>query len=202
LTISNALGCVATSSQQDYICVEAIPVATFITNPTVFNSNSQNVIFSNSSTGANTYLWEFGDLSTSSEVNPNHLSSNIQGGVLVTLTATSALGCPGQASVFINYQEQTIFYVPNSFTPDQDEFNQTWGPVFTQGFDPFNFDLYVFNRWGEIIWESHDSEARWDGTYGYDGLDSPDGLYTWKIEYKPTATDEKRIVFGYVNLIR
>ena len=92
--------------------------------------------------------------------------------------------------------------MPNSFTPDQDEFNQTWGPVFTQGFDPYNFDLFVFNRWGEIVWESHDSQGRWDGTYGNKGRECADGVYTWKISYKPKETDEKIDITGSIRLIR
>jgi gliding motility-associated-like protein len=202
LTISDAQGCVATSSEPDFVCVEANPVAAFTPNPTLFTGNSQNVIFSNSSTGAETYVWDFGDLSTSTETNPTHYYTNIQGGIIITLTATSALGCIDETTYVINYQEETIFYVPNSFTPDQDEFNQTWGPVFTQGFDPYNFDLYLFNRWGELIWESHDATAQWDGSYGAKALHCPDGIYTWKIVYKPKETDEKKVITGYVNLIR
>jgi len=202
LTISDTQGCVATSSESDFVCVEANPIAAFTPNPTLFTDNSQNVIFSNSSTGAETYVWDFGDLSTSTETNPTHYYTNIQGGIIITLTATSALGCIDETTYVINYQEETIFYVPNSFTPDQDEFNQTWGPVFTQGFDPYNFDLYLFNRWGELIWESHDATAQWDGSYGAKALHCPDGIYTWKIVYKPKETDEKKVITGYVNLIR
>jgi len=62
--------------------------------------------------------------------------------------------------------------------------------------------LYVYNRWGELIWESHDADARWDGSYGVQGTDCQEGVYTWKINYKPTQTDEKRIEVGHVNLIR
>ena len=141
-------------------------------------------------------------MSTSTETNPTHYYTNIQGGIIITLTATSALGCIDETTYVINYQEETIFYVPNSFTPDQDEFNQTWGPVFTQGFDPYNFDLYLFNRWGELIWESHDATAQWDGSYGAKALHCPDGIFTWKIVYKPKETDEKKVITGYVNLIR
>ena len=202
LTISDAQGCVATSSEPDFVCVEANPVAAFTPNPTLFTDNSQNVIFSNSSTGAETYVWDFGDLSTSTETNPTHYYTNIQGGIIITLTATSELGCIDEATYVINFQEVTIFYVPNTFTPDQDEFNQTWGPVFTQGFDPYNFDLYLFNRWGELIWENHDATAQWDGSYGGKALHCPDGIYTWKIAYKPKETDEKKVITGYVNLIR
>jgi gliding motility-associated-like protein len=202
LTVTNSQGCTASTTVNDFICVEANPIVSFTSSPNVFVDNSHNVNFSNNTIGATEYYWDFGDQSSSTENNPSHLYSNIQSGMLVTLTASSALGCTSQSTIFINYKEQSLFYVPNSFTPDQDEFNQTWGPVFTQGFDPFNFDLYVFNRWGEIIWESHDSQGRWDGTYGNKGRECADGVYTWKISYKPKETDEKIDITGSIRLIR
>ncbi len=202
LTATNSQGCTSTTIESNFVCVEADPIASFTANPSIFTSNSETVNFTNNSQGAVNYSWDFGDNTNSTEESTSHFYSNLQGGVVVTLTAVSALGCSDQTSITINFQEQTIFYVPNSFTPDQDEYNQTWGPVFTQGFDPFNFDLYVFNRWGEVIWESHDASKRWDGTYGSKGTKCPDGVYTWKIGYKPKETDEKVVVTGHINLIR
>jgi gliding motility-associated-like protein len=202
LTVTNSQGCTASTAVNDFICVEANPIVSFTSSPNVFVDNSHNVNFSNNTIGATEYYWDFGDQSSSTENNPSHLYSNIQSGMLVTLTASSALGCISQSTIFINYKEQSLFYVPNSFTPDQDEFNQTWGPVFTQGFDPYNFDLFVFNRWGEIVWESHDSQGRWDGTYGNKGRECADGVYTWKISYKPKETDEKIDITGSIRLIR
>ena len=98
--------------------------------------------------------------------------------------------------------DDPIFYVPNTFTPDQDEHNQTWFPIFTTGFDPFKFNLYIFDRWGEVIWESHDAKGEWDGTYGPDALDVPAGIYNWKIQYAAKDTDSKTVVTGQINLIR
>jgi gliding motility-associated-like protein len=201
LTVSSN-GCSSTATELDLVCVENPPIVSFTSNPILFSSNSENVVFTNNTTGASSYIWDFGDLSSSVEENPSHLYSNIQGGMIITLIASSALGCIDEATYVINFQEETVFYVPNSFTPDQDEFNQTWGPVFTQGFDAYNFDLYLFNRWGELIWESHDASAQWDGTYAGKALHCPDGIYTWKITYKPKETDEKKVITGYVNLIR
>jgi gliding motility-associated-like protein len=100
----------------------------------------------------------------------------------------------------IQLNEEVIYYVPNSFTPDDDDYNPTFQPVFTSGYDPYDFTLVLFNRWGEIIFESHDASVGWDGTYNGDPVQ--DGTYTWKIEFKTTATDERRVVLGQVNLIK
>ena len=61
---------------------------------------------------------------------------------------------------------ELLYYIPNSFTPNSDEFNNTFKPVFTRGIDPYDFNIKVYNRWGEIMWESYTPNEEWDGTYG------------------------------------
>ena len=96
-------------------------------------------------------------------------------------------------------QNEVILYAPNTFTPDGDELNQNWR-VFIQGVDIYNFDLEIYNRWGEIIWESHDPDASWDGTYN--GEIVKDGTYIWKIRAFDRENDNKYEFNGFVNVIR
>ena len=105
---------------------------------------------------------------------------------------------------FVQVIEELIYYVPNSFTPDGDIFNQTWQPIFTSGFDPYDFTVLVFNRWGEIVWESHDHNEAWDGGYGtgQNYQMCQDGTYTWRIEFKTRVNDERKVITGHVSLIR
>ena len=100
----------------------------------------------------------------------------------------------------IVYKDDVLFYVPNAFTPDNDDFNPTFQPVFTAGYDPYDFELLIYNRWGEVIFESHDASVGWDGTYG--GKLVAQGTYTWKIEFKTLYTDERISVDGHVNLLK
>jgi gliding motility-associated-like protein len=203
ITLSVSLGsCQSSATTNDLICVEAPPNVSFTVNPNSFTNSSETINFSNNTTGATSYSWDFGDGQTSIFDNPSHIYSGINSNILATLTASSPFGCTSTLSVVIPFVEETIFYVPNTFTPDEDEFNQTWGPVFTKGFDEFNFSLYIYNRWGEIVWESNDAKCRWDGSYGTSGLKCPQGIYTWKIDYKPLETDEKLTKTGQINLLR
>jgi gliding motility-associated-like protein len=112
------------------------------------------------------------------------------------------LGCTDSYQITIEYQEGEIFYIPNTFTPDGDNYNQTFKPIFTSGFDPYNFEMYIFNRWGEILFETNDVKMGWDGSYGVDGRDVQEGTYTYKIIYKNPKVDERKIVVGHVTLIR
>lgn len=202
LTTTSANGCTNSVTYVDYIYVEANPVASFVPSSTVVSNLNTEVHFENTSSGATAYQWDFGDGSpTQSTVSPTHdFPDDEDGTYSVQLIATTPLGCADTAYATIEVNEEVIFYVPNTFTPDGDDFNETFQPVFTSGYDPFDFTLYIFNRWGEIIFESHNADIGWDGTYG-GGL-VQQGTYTWKIEFKTTANDERRVVHGHVNVLK
>jgi gliding motility-associated-like protein len=198
----NLQGCIETTTYTDYICMENYPNTSFTASPNVLSSTSETINFNNNTIGAINYLWEFGDGQTSSEFEGPHFYNGITENILVTLTGTTALGCATSFEVSLPVISDPIYYVPNTFTPDQDEHNQTWYPVFTTGYDPYNFNLKIYNRWGETVWESNDSKGEWDGTYGTDGTKVQAGIYTWIIRYANKETDEKKIVTGFVNILR
>jgi gliding motility-associated-like protein len=95
---------------------------------------------------------------------------------------------------------EELIYIPNTFTPDGDENNHVWQPVFTSGFDPQDFYLTIYNRWGELIFKSYNSTAAWDGTYN--NTVCQDGTYTWVIVYGDKNTDKETLIKGNVTLIR
>ena len=198
----NLQGCLETTTYTDYICMENYPNTTFTANPNVLSSTSETINFTNTTLGAISYVWEYGDGQTSTVFEEPHFYNGITENMLVSLTASTALGCATTYELSLPVISDPIYYVPNTFTPDQDEHNQTWFPVFTTGFDPFNFNLQLFNRWGELIWESNDAQGRWDGTYGTDGRKVQAGGYTWVIKYSNKETDEKKVVSGTVNVLR
>jgi gliding motility-associated-like protein len=160
------------------------------------------VYFSNISVGAVDYQWNFGDNSaySISENSEHNFPEEIGGSYLVELVAYSPLGCVDTAWTTISVREELIYYMPNSFTPDGDAYNEYFKPVFTSGYDPYDFTMLIFNRWGEVIWESHDASVGWDGTYG--GRVIQDGVYSWTIEFKTSANDERMTISGHVNLLR
>jgi gliding motility-associated-like protein len=95
---------------------------------------------------------------------------------------------------------ELLYYIPNSFTPDGDEHNNVFRWIFTNGFDPYNFSVIIFNRWGEMIYESYDSNDYWDGTYN--NQPCPAGTYNYKIQFGNKTDDGKKIVIGHVILLR
>lgn len=202
LTTTSASGCTNSVTYSDYIYIEADPIADFVPSTSEISVYNSDVTFINTSYGATSYEWDFGDGSAlvyteePSVTYPPANPTNYE----VTLYAYSPLGCVDSMTREIFYKEDVIFYVPNAFTPDGDEFNQTFQPVFTSGFDPYDFDLYIYNRWGELIFESHDSQEGWDGTFKGNLVQT--GLYSWKIEFKTIYTDERVLVTGHVNVLK
>ena len=118
----------------------------------------------------------------------------------VMLVANNIHNCPDTAYLTIKVNDVIIYYVPNTFTPDWDGTNEVFKPVFSRGFDPYDYTLLIFNRWGEILFESHNVDIGWDGIY--DGKLVQDDTYTWKIEFKETMSDKRHVVHGHVNVIK
>ncbi|MDB2697575.1 PKD domain-containing protein [Crocinitomicaceae bacterium] len=205
LEVTSANGCTNSFTQTDYVCVEPYPTAYFTFSPNQPTSINTEVEFTNGSIGANQYQWFFGDGASSNAVNPSNTYPEIEASYEIILVASSDFGCTDTATAVINIVEELIFYVPNTFTPDQDDFNPSFQPVFTSGYDPFDFHLMIFNRWGEIIFESFDASIGWDGTYGgaaNGGELVKDGTYVWKIEVKVTKNDERKVFVGHVNVLK
>jgi gliding motility-associated-like protein len=201
LQVVDSNGCSSSSILTDYLCVEADPVASFSYFPNVFSFPSENIRFYNTSIGNNTYSWDYGNGNSSSQIEEIHAFKNTTKGYYVTLTAASSAGCIDSVTHFIGYEEPLVYYIPNTFTPDHDDLNKLWNPIFTSGYDPYNFHLMIFDRWGELIWESYDSTIGWDGTYNKN-IPVQEGIYTWVIIFGLSKNDDMKIVSGFVNLLR
>jgi len=124
-------------------------------------------------------------------------------GVFTLSAIHYANGCASpQQQTFITVATcpELLFYAPNSFTPDGNENNQTWQPVFTTGIDLYDYALTIYNRWGECVFESRDAYEGWDGTYG--PYNCQDGTYAYEIRFGVTQTSYQYVVRGHFTLIR
>ena len=160
--------------------------------------------FTNASVFADNYYWQFGDYTNSIIENPNHEFIDVPNNFVVTLTASNHIGCQDTATMIISVIQDIALYVPNSFTPNGDENNQSFKAVLSSGFKPGAFQMLIFDRWGELVFESFDENAGWDGTYGAGpyGRECQIGTYTWKITAIVLATGETKLFVGHVNLIK
>lgn len=202
LVVVSPQGCIDSTTFYNFLNVHPKPVAEFKWSPdpvTMFNTE---VLFTNYSFGADTYQWTFQDAtpagSTSTDV-VTTFPDGETGYYTVTLIATSDLGCADTVTRIVPVLPEVLIYAPNAFTPDGDEFNQSWR-VYMEGVDVYDFELLIFNRWGEVVWESHDIDAEWDGTY--QGKIIQSGAYNWTIRTKDMLNDAKYIYEGTVEVIR
>ena len=159
--------------------------------------------FANNSVGATSYEWNFGDGSNiSTEFEPTHtFPTDEPGEYEITLTVYSEEGCPAQAVKYVHVFSDYTIYVPNAFTPDGNGANEIFKPVM-DGFDPNDFELLIFNRWGNIIFESHNMEVGWDGTFARQDYQVQDGVYTWKITAGLEYSNDTKIFVGHVTLLQ
>jgi gliding motility-associated-like protein len=195
---STAAGCDSVAILD--ITINPNPIASFTPSLNSFTETPQSIYFTNSSIGAISYSWDFGDGSYSTEVNPDHLYTDNLNGHTITLISESSEGCLGSSQITIEFIEGLIYYIPNTFTPDGDVYNQTFKPVFTSGFDPYNYEMLIFNRWGEILFETHDVTYGWDGKYALKNCQ--EGIYSYKITFKNPILDERKVVCGSINLLK
>ncbi|GAB5424239.1 MAG: hypothetical protein Crog4KO_13860 [Crocinitomicaceae bacterium] len=203
MTVTSIYGCVYVDSVQDIITVNPTPTAdfNFSANPaTIFETTV--TMQDKSSADVVNWSWDspYSSPASSNLTNPTFVFPDGQVGVYpITLTVETELGCIDTVRYYMNVVEDVLFYAPNTFTPDGDEFNQNWKAE-VSGIDEFNFELIIFNRWGQIIWESRDPNVGWDGTYN--GQPVQDGTYQWVARVGVPYSDDKLEFNGSINLIR
>lgn len=200
LVATNTEGCSSSVFVDNYINIYNNPIAYFTYNPIDPDVLYSDVDFINGSSFADNFIWTIEDYGTSNDFNPSIVFGASPDQYMVELIAYTDEGCSDTVSSIVNIKDVVIFYVPNTFTPDNDEFNPSFTPIFTAGFDPLDYKLLIYNRWGEIVFESNDASIGWDGTYG--GRIVKDGTYVWNIEFKEIMSDKRHIHNGHVNVLR
>lgn len=203
LQVTSPFGCVNDTTYEDYICVDAYPVADFTylpENPTILHNQ---VNINNYTIGAETYSWTFQGEGTSSDENPSVIFSHVKENtkVDICLVAYSLYGCADTICKSLELKSEFNVYVPNTFTPDDDQYNPVFLPVFPPDVAIEKYHLTIFNRWGEILFESYNYKVGWNGTYG--GNIVKDGTYIWKIKVKEEGNNKKTREFvGHVTLLK
>lgn len=198
---ANLDNCFSTNSIIEYIDVIALPTNVYFTqsNYEVDYINPEILFFS--STNAIYYAWDFGDGTSSNFQNPKHTFPEKPGEYTIVLTVSNLPDqCTASYSSTLIMNEPVVYFLPNTFTPNGDERNNVFQPIFTSGFDPQQFSFYVFNRWGTLLFESHDAKIGWDGTFNNTLVQND--TYIWKLEFADKNNGQKCIKTGHLNLLK
>ena len=207
LRASNSAGVTVEERKEFSIEVYDNPIAGFSIRPEeVFLP--QPIFLANLSRGATSYYWNFGDGTTSTEFEPQHVYVNA-GSYDITLIAENEHGCKDTLR-----QENAVFVekggninIPNAFTPSLDgpgagdiingnNYNDVFLPVFEGVTD---FHMLIYNRWGELLFESYDKSMGWDGYFK--GKLSAKDVYVYKLHLK-FSDGRRETIAGDVTLLR
>lgn len=190
-------GCRDTSTMFNYVNSYQMPNSYFSVNNTQLSGSSSNLVITDGSSHADSYYYSFGDGFISQDPNPSH-NYSAEGEWTVTQVVSTNNGCVDSSSVTVFFAPSPMIFIPNSFTPGTDNINDTWKVSMSY---ISQFDLAVFNRWGEIIFRTNDIFNQWDGTSKTTNDKVPNGTYAFRIVYTDLSGITKDIV-GSVNVIR
>jgi gliding motility-associated-like protein len=198
-----------------------LPTASFEIRPTVVFIPDQEITSFNFSTGANQYEWDFGDGNISFDFEPT-FTYKIEGEYPITLIAgfnngshdvdgdgvsDGAIICYDTLTRTVQAKDGGVTRIPNSFTPNPNgpnggnagsgSFNDVFLPI-TKGVEEFM--MQVFDRWGNLVFESRDKDQGWDG-YHRGGSLMPAGVYVFKLELR-LSNGQRTTQVGDITLIR
>jgi gliding motility-associated-like protein len=160
LVAGNPATCNKLDTASQTISVFTSPIADFTWSPNPPTPNTPNK-FTNLSTGATKYLWDFGDGTSSTNKDEVHVYF-ADGYYTVCLTATNAYGCRDTACKTVRGLVLPLVDVPTGFSPNGDGINDV---VYVKGYGIQKMAFKIFNRWGEKIFETNDISVGWDGRY-------------------------------------
>lgn len=203
MVVTSIHGCTYQGHFQDIVEVTPLPTADFTMSKSPLTWFETTVQTNDISSGnIASYIWSSPGATNVVNNGGSAMISypeGVMGTYNITLVVTTNQGCSDSATYEIQVVSDVIFYAPTAFTPDGDEHNQVW-LFYVEGIDEENFELTIHNRWGEVVWETHDVNAYWDGYYN--GQRVQPGVYTWKAWYKELDTDGKNEKTGVINVIR
>lgn len=197
VTVTSPAGC---SSQDQTTCTAIVtvsPVADFDIDQ--YESSIINPVFrfTDLSVNADTWSWNFGDGQTSVEKNPVHTYKE-KGLYTVKLVTTNSGGCIDSIIKLVRIEPEFTFYIPNTFTPDGDNLNDIFTGV---GMEIAEFEMQIYDRWGEMIYETQELTMGWNGTVKGGSEIAQQDVYVYQIKLRDTFRKQHQYT-GHVNLIK
>ena len=202
LSIRTLNGCVDTLTllQDDLVNVRPKPTSSFTVTPDYTDICNSSIQFIDQSIGGADWFYWYDDttLYSTGAQSPYHTYVT-PGNHYPYQIVTNEFGCKDTSSSQLFIEPFTVF-APNTFTPDGDEFNNIFLPIVYLHVEEWHME--IFDRWGEIIWESYDVNVGWDGI-GPNGRVVQDGGYVWKVVYVSCEPhNPEKMITGHINVLR
>ena len=203
LTTLSDKGCASSFTVTDMIHVYPYPIAEFIVYPQPTTIHNPKITFTDISKGAIGWTWDFGDITpndindVSSDQNPLYLYRQ-PGTYEPMLIVTNQFGCTDTITLKLTIGPDFSFYVPNAFTPNGDGVNNGFNG---KGEGIAEYEMNIFDRWGELIFHSNSLTDNWDGVSKFRATQCQQDVYVYKIRIK-TIFGESFDYVGSVTLVR
>jgi gliding motility-associated-like protein len=206
LSVTTSAGCSDSLTLSNYITAVDSPFAAFDFSPDIIQVGDQSIQFTDASIGQiNNWFWTVNfanSIETSTQQNPGFsIPSNTSSEFSVVLEVTNEAGCSSSATSIIGIFENATIFIPNAFSPDGNELNQYF-QIEGNKIDPSDFSMQIFNRWGELIFESKNIAFGWDGTYTENNYAAPSGVYTYQVRYRFDGMQDSKTIQGHFSLLR
>jgi len=199
INVTSPIGCTTSASFNSYITVEPSPVADFIYSPLDPSNINPEIQFQDLSQGAVSWGWSFGDGGHSIQQNPFHTYVDT-GLFVITQFVKHKSGCIDTLSKTIDIKPVITYFLPNAFTPNGDGTNDVFkGTGVFLGLE--DFEMLIWNRWGEKIFVSHDPQKGWDGRINNEGNFVQNGVYICTVKFKGPRSKDFELK-GYATVVR
>jgi gliding motility-associated-like protein len=159
----------------------------------------QEVQMLNKSIGASQWTWNFGDGESSNEENPRYRYDRA-GDYLIQLLATNGF-CADTTYRYVNIDPLLVVYIPNAFTPGMNNKNDFFFPQ-GEGIELESYDMFIYDRWGKLIWQTGNFSKKWDGTNMFSTNQVPRGTYAYLIKFREFADLDRYEYTGVVHILR
>lgn len=195
LHVTSAQGCSSPDTAFSQVVVFPLPEAAFTVTPDKVDMVNPTVALTDlSSDNVTTHDWQLGDGQRTADIDFLYTYHDT-GTYHITLLVTTEYGCTDTAMGKVTVSPAFTFYIPNTFTPNSNGRNDVFRGL-GEGYTDHR--LFIFNRWGEQIFEGV-GDLGWDGTYK--GMQVQIGVYSYIITLRTWEGEEKQFV-GHVNLMR
>jgi len=201
LAVTSSFGCQSILNEPAYVTVHPTPIADFEASTYESTTFQTEIDFVNNSQIGESYLWDFANLEISTDETPSYTLPNLDSGTYnICLQTTSFYGCVDSICKPIIINGISSVFVPNAFSPDGDGVNDIFTPSLF-GVADKDFLFVVFNRWGDLIYQSNAiNVTHWDGTYN--GVPCQMDTYIWKLTGKDKYNNEDIRRTGHITIIK